>query len=97
MGVNSPKTHPLNLRFNYVNRDRDSIASLVGTHSELNAVTKIGRDACRGLVLVNTRINRNDDLDCSRPCPGCTDMIRRLGFRAVFHTVKGGGFEMMDF
>jgi hypothetical protein len=97
MGVNSPKTHPMNLRFNYTNRNRVKISSLVGTHSEMNAVMKFGLWDCRGLLLVNTRVNRNDELDSSRPCPGCMDMISSLGFKAVLHTVKGGWFEIMKF
>lgn len=97
MGVNSPKTHPMNLRFNYVNRQMHRISSFVGTHSELNAVMKMGYDYCKGLVLVNTRINRRDELDYSRPCPGCTDMIVKLGFKSVFYTDKTGKFESMEF
>ena len=97
MGINNPKTHPMNLRFNYINRNMVRISSFVGTHSEMNAVMKLGLEDCKGLVLVNTRINRNDELDCSRPCRGCLDMIAKMGFKAVFHTVKGGWFERMEF
>lgn len=97
MGVNSPKTHPMNLRFNYVNRNRTRISSFVGTHSELSAVMKLGRDECKGLVLINTRINRNEQLDCSRPCAGCADLVERMGFKHVIYTAKGGHFEMMSF
>lgn len=97
MGINSPKTHPMNLKFNYMNRNKVRISSFVGTHSELNAVMKMGYPDCSGLILINTRINRNDELDCSKPCLGCTDMMGKLGFKAAIYTTKGGDFEMMEF
>jgi hypothetical protein len=42
MGMNNGKTHPINLRYNYVNRQNDPIGSFVGTHSEMSAVLKLG-------------------------------------------------------
>lgn len=97
VGVNSPKTHPRNLLYRYVGRGEVDIAPVVGTHSEMNAVLRLGDEDPRGLTLVNTRVNRNGKLDNSRPCLGCTDMLRRLGFGRVFHTVKGGDFVRMEF
>jgi len=97
VGVNSMKTHPLNLKFNYVNNQMERIGSIVGTHSEMSAVLKLGSDACRGLTMVNTRINRNDDLDYSFPCNGCLDMLEKIGFKDVFYTTKHGDFERIEF
>lgn len=97
VGLNSPKTHPRNLLYRYVGRGEVDIAGVVGTHSEMSAVMRLEGENPRGLVLVNTRVNRRGVLDNSMPCPGCADMIRRMGFRRVFHTVKGGGFARMEF
>jgi hypothetical protein len=97
IGVNSCKTHPLNLRYNYVNRQNDPIGSFVGTHSEMNAVIKLGLKDCCGLVIINTRINRNNQIDYSFPCNGCLDMIRKFGFKSVFYTTKNGDFDILDF
>jgi deoxycytidylate deaminase len=93
---NCKKTHPLNLRYNYVNRQNHKIASMVGTHSEMNAVIRLGSDSCYGLTLVNTRINRKNELDYSFPCCGCMDMIKKLGFKNVFYTTKNNDFESVD-
>ena len=59
IGLNSLKTHPKNLKYNYVNKLNQNISDIVGTHSELSAVIKLGEEDCSGLTLVNTRINRN--------------------------------------
>lgn len=90
IGLNSLKTHPLNLKYNYVNKNNESISNIIGTHSELNAVIKLGEEDCSGLTLVNTRINRNNELDYSAPCSGCSDMIKQLNFKDVYYTATGG-------
>jgi deoxycytidylate deaminase len=96
MGLNSYKTHPKNLKYNYVNRQNDNISSFIGTHSELNAVVKFG-DSCKGLTMVNTRINRNNRLDFSCPCKGCLDMLVKMGFKDIFYTTKSEKFDHMVF
>lgn len=97
MGVNSYKTHPLNMKFNYINKQKDKIGSIVGTHSEMNAVVKMGFKNCEDLIMINTRINRNDRLDLSCPCNGCRDMMLKLGFSKVFFSTKNGNFESLSF
>lgn len=96
IGTNSRKTHPLNLDFEYVSRKHKKISGVVGTHSELKATLKAGMSKCRGLTLVNTRVNRNGRLDNSRPCRGCMDMIRKLGFNEVFYTDGEGKFRKLE-
>lgn len=95
-GTNSRKTHPANLDFRYVNRKYMPISDVVGTHSELKAALRAGMENCRGLVLVNTRVNRNGRLDNSRPCRGCADLIGKLGFLEVYYTDREGKFRRLD-
>ena len=96
IGLNSPKTHPLNLKYNYVNKNNEKISNIVGTHSELSAVIKLGEEDCSGLTLVNTRINRNEELDFSSPCSGCLDMIKQLNFKNVYFSNAQGKFDKLD-
>ncbi len=93
IGTNNPKTHPFNLKYNFVNRKNIPINDLVGTHSELNALIKLGTDDVSGLVLVNTRVNRNNQIDLSMPCTGCQSLIHTLDFKKVFFSNKNGDFE----
>lgn len=96
IGLNSLKTHPLNLKYNYVNKNNQNISEIVGTHSELSAVIKLGEEDCSGLTLVNTRINRNNMLDFSAPCSGCCDMINQLNFKNVYFSNAQGKFDKLN-
>jgi deoxycytidylate deaminase len=96
IGLNSPKTHPLNLKYNYVNKNNEKISNIVGTHSELSAVIRLGEEDCSKLTLVNTRINRNNMLDFSAPCNGCCDMIQQLNFKNVYFSNVQGKFDKLN-
>ena len=97
IGLNSLKTHPKNLKYNYVNKLNQNISDIVGTHSELSAVIRLGKENCSGLTLVNTRINRNNELDFSAPCSGCLDMIKQLNFKSVYFSGNNGKFDKFNF
>jgi deoxycytidylate deaminase len=93
VGTNRPKTHPANLRYAYTNRQMQDISYIVGIHSEMDAVLRIGMRECRGLTLVNTRINRKGEFDLSMPCGGCSRMIADAGFEKVLYTDRKGEFR----
>jgi deoxycytidylate deaminase len=92
VGLNSRKTHPSNLLYSYAGRDGSSSSWSVGTHSEMNAVVKADTRHFRGMAIVNTRVNRRGELDYSRPCAGCMDMINKMGFGEVYYTTREGEF-----
>ena len=96
IGLNSLKTHPLNLKYNYVNKSNQNLSNIVGTHSELSAVIRLGEEDCSGLTLINTRINRNNKLDFSAPCNGCMDMIKQLNFEKIYYSNFVGSFEKIS-
>jgi deoxycytidylate deaminase len=96
IGMNSTKTHPLNLKYKYVNKDNKSISDIVGTHAELNAVIRLGEEDCSRLTLINTRINRNNMLDYSAPCSGCSDMIKQLNFKNVYFSNAQSKFDKIN-
>ena len=81
---------------NYVNKNKEKISDIVGTHSELSAVIKLGEEDCSGLTIVNTRINRNNKLDFSAPCNGCSDMIKQLNFKEVWYSNANGLFNKLN-
>jgi len=62
----------------------------------MSAVIKLGYEDFSGLVLVNTRINRNNKLDYSFPCHGCMDMVRKLNFEKVIYSERDGKFSFLD-
>lgn len=93
IGINSPKTHPLNLKYNYLNKQNNKISHIVGTHSEMSAVIKLGLESCEGLTIINTRINRKNEIDYSFPCNGCMEMLKELKFSKIFYTSKDKKFH----
>jgi deoxycytidylate deaminase len=80
----------------HINKNKQKISDIVGTHSELNAVIKLGEEDCSKLTLVNTRINRNNLLDHSAPCNGCSDMINQLNFKNVYFSNIKGAFDKLN-
>jgi deoxycytidylate deaminase len=93
IGVNSLKTHPRNLQYNYKNSDGMDIRSMVGIHSELDAVIKWGRKDCTDCVFINVRINNNGQVAMAAPCCGCQSILRQVGFKQVYYTNNQGVFE----
>lgn len=91
IGFNRSKTHPRNLKYSYVNRTGQYMGDQVGVHSEMDAVIKLGMSNCTGLTIINTRIDRNNKLAMSKPCQGCTDMLKQLNFSNVYY-YNGVGF-----
>jgi len=94
IGINNPtKTHPKNLEIGFFNKRGEDISHTVGVHSELSAILKLGEEDCSKFTLVNTRINRNHQLDFSKPCEGCTSLLEQLNLRKIYYsTIKGYQF-----
>jgi len=95
IGINSPKTNPTNLRYNYINKDKNNISEIIGTHSEMNAIKKLKFQNYNELIIINTRINLNNEIDYSKPCAGCLQMIKELGFQKIYYTNKNSEFEIV--
>jgi deoxycytidylate deaminase len=96
IGINHPnKTHPRNLKFGYRNKRNQPINNIIGIHSELAAVIKLGRQDLNDLDIVNTRIDRNDQLALAKPCVGCQDMLKQLGINRIFYSGNNGKFEQL--
>jgi deoxycytidylate deaminase len=93
IGINNSKTHPLNLRYNYINKQKSKISHIVGTHSEMKAVIKSGLSVFQNMTIINIRINRKNKIDYSCPCNGCLEMLMDLNFSKIYYTTKDGKFQ----
>jgi deoxycytidylate deaminase len=93
IGFNNPtKTHPKNLKIRFFNRQGIDISTAVGIHSELSAVIKLGEEDCTRYTIVNTRINRNNKIDFSKPCEGCSSLLKQLNFKKIFYSTNHNDF-----
>ena len=94
--VNSPKTHPINLRNPKYGYDNKNITDIKGSCSEMSACLKLKRisnidfEKCS---LINIRINRLGHLANSRPCSSCESLLNYFSFKDVFYTNDRGIFE----
>ncbi len=96
IGINNPfKTHPLNLRNNYRDRDNRDISQYVGIHSELSAILKFGEEDLSKFTLVNTRIDLNNKLAFSKPCCGCNNLLKSLKLSQVYYSNNEEGFDYL--
>lgn len=85
IACNKQKTHPITIKYNYVGQ--------VNVHSELSAIIKLGRENCSELTFVNVRIKKDGTIGNSKPCPGCSDLLRQVGFKNLFFTDSNGKFQ----
>lgn len=93
IGINSYKTHPRNLLYNYRGKeDNVDIRRFVAVHSELSAILKYGKDDCSDCTFVNVRIDKNGVPCMSKPCIGCSDLLNTVGFKRLYYTNDNGIF-----
>ena len=56
-------------------------------HSEIHALRKVGIRKLNGATIINyARTNVSSNL--SRPCPNCMAILRKLGFRKVYYSIR---------
>jgi deoxycytidylate deaminase len=97
IGINNPyKTHPKHLKIGFFNRYGEDISHTIGVHSELSAVLKIGEEDCSKYTIVNTRINRNNQLDLSRPCRGCMSLLDQLNFKKIYYSTSNNNYHFLQ-
>ena len=88
IGINTDKTHPRTLRFNYHCQPK--------THSELSAVIKLGKEDCSDFTFINIRLTKDDKTAISKPCSGCMDMLSQVGFKKIIYSIKGDKFLTLN-
>lgn len=93
---NISKTHPRNLRYNYRDRKGRSRSHIVGIHSELSAVIKLGREDCSDITFYVIRIDNNNKVNYSKPCSGCMDLFKQVGYKYIYYTDKYGNFKLLN-
>lgn len=56
-----------------------------GIHSEVAAIIKMGREDCSNLTFINVRIDNNNDVAISKPCPNCQNLLNEIGYRKIIY------------
>jgi len=95
VGLNSEKTHPLNLKYPKISDEGVNVSSHKFTCSELNAFIKLKnlrKRSTNKLVVVNVRILKNGELGYSAPCQSCRSLISYLDIKELYYTDFTGKF-----
>ena len=82
IGWNKSHTHPETLRHPY--RPSATI------HAELDCLLKPKSDDLSSYDMIVVRIDRNMQLNNSKPCRGCQSVINQLGVNQVVYTGSDG-------
>ena len=82
------KSHPESFRQGYFGSTQ---------HSELRAIVTFPypTNILNRLDLWNIRINRHNQIACSRPCERCEDFISEFNFRHIFYTDNIGNWILL--
>lgn len=85
------KTHPKAYKYmkKEVVNESDYLPSI---HSELSAVLKLGEEDCSDYSFINVRVDNNDRLNNSRPCSGCIELLKQVGFNNFLYSNEKGVF-----
>ena len=85
IGWNKLKSHPRNRNYAY--------GPLAGLHAELDSVLRSGKEDLSDYSMLVLRINKNNKLDLSKPCAGCSGLIKQTGIYEVTYSNAHGKFE----
>jgi deoxycytidylate deaminase len=92
IGINNyRKTHPKSYEFikDEVVNEGDYFPSI---HSELSAILKLSVEDCSDFTFFNVRIDKNNQINNSRPCSGCVKLLKQVGFNHFFYSDEKGAF-----
>jgi hypothetical protein len=96
IATNKPKcTHPKNLMYDYKDQYGKPKNKMIGLHSELAAILRLGRDDCRDISFYVLRIDNNGNPNMSKPCSGCMSVFNQIGYKNIYYTNRNGQFERM--
>ena len=91
IGMNIGKTHPRVLKYNYKGGSNSNI------HAELRVCIKSGKENLKEFTMVVLRVDRNGKLSNSKPCNGCTQLIRQFSVGEIWFSDKNGQILKLNY
>lgn len=96
IAFNKPQcTHPINLRYNYKDKEGKPKNKLIGLHSEMAAMLRLGMEDCSHIDFYVVRIDNNGKPNMSKPCSGCMSVFNQVGYKNIYYTNRKGQFEKL--
>ena len=93
IGINNYNRQHPSRKFGKYHATKGSGIYTPGIHSEVSALIKLGLEDCCDITFVNLRINNNDKIANSKPCPNCSRVLNQIGYKNIwyydgFHYIK---------
>ena len=86
-GVNSSKTHPLQMKYN---KYRNIKINNHCVHAEMNAIVKTSnKNLLKGAIIYISRLKENG-VGMSRPCKACMEALKDFGIRDICYSTDIG-------
>jgi len=96
IGINSTKTHPDIKKLNYSSEEGEDLRNIARTHSELNCILKVKNKLnyknLKDITFINVRIDKMGNAKYSKPCNGCSDLLKRIGYKNIYYSGECGNF-----
>lgn len=89
IGVNKRRTHPEISKHPYHE-------GYVGIHAELDCVLKVDKEDLKDYKMLVLRIDRKGKLNISKPCSGCSSLIKQFNIGEVWYSDKNGEIIKMQ-
>jgi tRNA(Arg) A34 adenosine deaminase TadA len=67
----------------------------VTVHAELGSILNVERTHTEGATVYVVRVNNQDELRLSKPCPMCEEAMRFVGIKKVVYSTSEDTFEEM--
>lgn len=88
IGFNKDKTNPNSIKYNYIGASGDEI--VVNTHAELDVVLKYKKNNISDCELIVLRYDGSGKLNNSKPCRGCSNLLREKKIKKVYFSDSDG-------
>ncbi len=82
---NYNKMHPYYKFGKYKATKNNNNKYIPGIHSEVAALLKMGSSNCTSLTFVNIRIDNNNNVAISKPCPNCQNLLDSIGYKNLWY------------
>ena len=94
-GYNSTKTRPLQHQYNIYRGFEDYKNSIPQVHAEINALSRLvgKKDINWNKVSIFIyREHQNGTPGCSKPCPACMALIKKLNIKNIYYIDEQGDY-----
>jgi len=89
IGTNKKRTHPEIKNHPYHE-------GYVGIHAELDCILKLDKEDLSDYKMLIIRVDRNGNLNMSKPCPGCLSLLNQFNIKEIKYSDAAGKIVNLD-